>query len=249
MQSVTGRQAAQGLSKKRTAGDARTDKEPASALKGDTDSQKVLSSMTGDLVGSKEALIDEKSNESPDKVQHSGDLGGSKAEHITRSGHHELSTHGIGRDLDENVWRSLGRQLLQAGLVQQEGQYGGYSLTPSAWPVLKGEEKFEGRLPRPETKLTRSGRSGRSGRKAAKNTVLNAQELELFELLRAKRKALADKKGVPPYVVFSDRTLIEMCQNLPQDLTAFGAIHGVGQKKLSVYGDAFLAVLNEWQSP
>lgn len=81
MQSVTGRQAAQGLSKKRTAGDARTDKEPASALKGDTDSQKVLSSMTGDLVGSKEALIDEKSNESPDKVQHSGDLGGSKAEH------------------------------------------------------------------------------------------------------------------------------------------------------------------------
>ncbi|MEZ4461635.1 MAG: RQC domain-containing protein [bacterium] len=176
-------------------------------------------------------------------------LRGSKAERITRNGHHELSTHGIGKDLDENVWRSLGRQLLQAGLVQQDGQYGGYSLTPSAWPVLKGEEKFEGRLPRPETKSSRSGRSGRSGRKATKNTGLNAQELELFELLRAKRKALADKKGVPPYVVFSDRTLIEMCQHLPQDLTAFGAIHGVGQKKLDVYGDAFLAVLNAWQSP
>ncbi len=175
-------------------------------------------------------------------------LRGSKAERITRNGHHEISTHGIGKDLDEAVWRSLGRQLLQAGLVQQDGQYGGYSLTPSAWPVLKGDETFEGRLPRPEKKTSsRSGRSGRSGRKSSKNTGLSEKELELFELLRAKRKALADKKGVPPYVVFSDRTLIEICQTLPTDLAAFNEVHGVGQKKLTDYGKTFLAVVNEWQ--
>jgi len=175
-------------------------------------------------------------------------LRGSKAERIVRNGHHEISTHGIGKDLDESVWRSLGRQLLQAGLVQQDGQYGGYSLTATAWPVLKGEETFEGRLPKPQKQSSRSSRSGRSGRKSSKNTELSENENELFELLRAKRKALADKKGVPPYVVFSDRTLIDICQKRPSDLAAFNEIHGVGQKKLNDYGETFLAIVNDWQS-
>lgn len=173
-------------------------------------------------------------------------LRGSKAERVTRNGHHELSTYGIGKDFDEAFWRTLGRQLLQAGLVKQDGQYGGYSLTSRAWPVLKGDEKFEGRMPRFEKKSARAARS-RSGRKPDTNTGLTEQEFELFNLLRAKRKALADKKGVPPYVVFSDRSLIDMCKKMPMDLTAFADIHGVGQKKLSVYGDAFLAVLRDWR--
>jgi len=173
-------------------------------------------------------------------------LRGSRAERIIENGHHEISTYGIGKDLDAAVWRSLGRQLLQAGLVQQDGQYGGYSLTQGAWPVLKGEALFEGRLPKPQKEQSTGSRRSKSKRsKQKKNAGLGEQDYELFELLRAKRKALADKKGVPPYVVFSDRTLIEICQKSPRDLTAFAEIHGVGQKKLSDYGETFLAIVNE----
>jgi ATP-dependent DNA helicase RecQ len=139
-------------------------------------------------------------------------------------------------------------QLLQAGLVRHDGQCNKYSLTPSAWPVLKGDETFEGRIPWPKNiTSSRSGRSGRSGRKSSKNTGLSEKERELFELLRAKRKTLVDKKGGPPHVVFSDPTLIKICQQLPTNLTAFNEVHGVDQKKLTDYGKTVLAVMKEWQ--
>ncbi len=163
-------------------------------------------------------------------------LRGSTAERIVRNGHDKVSTHGIGKDWDAQLWRALGRQLLQAGLVKQDGQYGGYSLTADAGAVLKGEKTFEGRMPKPK--------QSKSKRRRQKQVAdLSPQEAELFELLRAKRKELADDKGVPPYVVFSDRTLREICQQLPQDLSAFSQIHGVGAKKLSTYGELFIDVV------
>jgi ATP-dependent DNA helicase RecQ len=70
-------------------------------------------------------------------------------------------------------------------------------------------------------------------------------DVALWEALRERRRELAEEQGVPPYVIFHDRTLQEMCTILPQNLVQFGRITGVGERKLDKYGDTFLAVINE----
>jgi ATP-dependent DNA helicase RecQ len=70
-------------------------------------------------------------------------------------------------------------------------------------------------------------------------------DVALWEALRERRRELAEEQGVPPYVIFHDRTLQEMCATLPQNLLQFGRITGVGERKLDKYGDTFLQVINE----
>jgi len=129
----------------------------------------------------------------------------------------------------------------QEGLIDQDMRYGGLSLTDATRPVLRGEETFEGRIR--DTKTKRKTGAKRSKTKSAAPTDYDTA---LFEKLREKRKALADAKDVPPYVVFSNRSLKEMAARLPTDLEAFHAIHGVGQKKLEVYGETFVGLIAEY---
>ncbi|MDX9990416.1 MAG: DNA helicase RecQ [Anaerolineales bacterium] len=157
---------------------------------------------------------------------------GSKNEKILRLKHDTLSTHGIGRELTQKQWMHLARQLAQMGYLNQNGEYRTLSLTEKARAVLKSRAKIFGQLQE-------------AAERAKKKD--NLKELEynhaLFALLRAKRKELADADGVPPYVIFSDRTLVEMAAYYPQSRQALLAISGVGQVKLEKFGELFLKVL------
>jgi ATP-dependent DNA helicase RecQ len=164
-------------------------------------------------------------------------LRGADNERIRQRGHDRLSTFGIGRDLDEQTWASLIRQLIHHGLLEQDiANYSVLRLTPAARPLLRGERTLELARPRVRAKPVR-----RASRSAA---GLGPEEQALFEALRALRKELADARGVPPYVVFGDATLVEISRVRPATTAELLQITGVGQVKLERFGQAFLEVVN-----
>jgi len=167
-------------------------------------------------------------------------LRGGKGQRITELKHDRLSTYGIGADLSAVEWENIFRQLIHLGyLVQDFTRYGALALTPAARPVLRGETQVTLGLPRDVAKVEEKSR--RRG-KAAEGT-----RGPLFEELRAVRKRIADAASVPPFVVFSDATLVEMSQAKPRDEREMLAITGVGQHKLDKYGAEFLAAIAEYR--
>jgi ATP-dependent DNA helicase RecQ len=160
-------------------------------------------------------------------------LRGSKAEKVLSNGHEKLSTYGIGAELSQKQWMQLSRQLVQLGYLSQEGEYRTLSLTPKAIDALKKRSTIMGQLQEDEVSPARS---------KARQAELEYNHA-LFALVRQKRKELADLAGVPPYVIFSDKTLVEMCAYYPQSLESLLNISGVGQVKLNQYGEAFLEVI------
>jgi ATP-dependent DNA helicase RecQ len=163
-------------------------------------------------------------------------LRGGKGQRILESGHDRLSTYGIGADLSAVEWENIIRQLIHLGYLAQDfSRYGILGLTPAARPVLKGELKVTLGLPR---ELARVEAKSRSRRAAA-----GGGHGALFDRLRSVRKQLADAAGVPPFVVFSDATLVEMARNKPTDEQELLEVTGVGEHKLRKYGSFFLAAL------
>ena len=171
-------------------------------------------------------------------------LGGDTAR-IRELGHSSLSVYGIGKELDRNQWRSLIRQLVAKGYLLSDAEsrgglrFGSDSLVK---PLLKGEASLALRLP-PAAKERRQAPRGERG--AAAPTLELAEEgRERFEVLRSWRLEQARSQGVPPYVVFHDRTLIEIASRQPTTLAELGTVTGVGQAKLERYGEAVLQVLD-----
>ena len=183
-------------------------------------------------------------------------LRGGAADRVLKLGHDKLSTYGIGADLDAFGWRSVMRQLVALGLLALDPEgYGGLRLTPAAGPVLRGETEL--RLRRDLLLKTASGAARRSKRAASAlalasvvspvdadfdaATEPDAATTALFERLRSLRKRLATEAGVPPYVIFHDKTLAVMARRRPGSEEALLGISGVGQAKLERYGEAFIA--------
>lgn len=160
---------------------------------------------------------------------------GSKNEKVLRFGHDTLSTYGIGKELTQKQWMHLARQLVQMGFFNQDDECRSLSLTETAHAALKSRAKFFGQLQEAEE---------RAKKKATKSEL--EYDHALFALLRAKRKELADADGVPPYVIFSDRTLVEMAAYCPQSLRSLLGISGVGQVKLEKFGYLFLGVIKPY---
>jgi ATP-dependent DNA helicase RecQ len=168
---------------------------------------------------------------------------GKVTQQIEKFNHQNLSTFGIGKALTQVQWSSVYRQLVAAGLLQVEIEaFGGLSLTEEARPVLRGER---------EVWLRRDAEPAkRSGSKAERGTRLReafagANEDPLWLALKAKRMELAREQGVPPYVIFHDSTLLEILNQRPGTLAELGKISGVGQAKLTRYGDDFLMVVED----
>jgi len=157
-------------------------------------------------------------------------LRGSESQKIIKFKHHRLSTHGIGLEHSKKQWLQLSRQFVQQGLLSSDAQYGSLKLTKKAYAVMRGQERVTGRLKAEAPSAPRA-----SNIKSAL-----AYDRALFETLRQQRKALADELGVPPYVVFSDRTLIEMAYYFPQSTQELLGIHGVGEAKAKRFGAVFL---------
>lgn len=165
-------------------------------------------------------------------------LRGAKTEKVLMNGHDKLSTYGIGKEFLKQGWMSLSRQLVRDGLLAQDPEFNGLSLTADSVPVLKGEKQFLGNSidtaaqtpPRLRHPSPHQGEGPGVG-------------FELFEILRKRRKELADEQNLAPYMIFSDKTLIDMCAKLPQTREELLNVHGVAETKMRRYGDEFLPFL------
>jgi ATP-dependent DNA helicase RecQ len=165
-------------------------------------------------------------------------LRGAKGQRIMELRHNELSTYGIGAELSSAEWDNIFRQLIHLGyLVQDFTRFGALGLSPAARPVLKGETQVTLGLPRDVVKAEEKSQR--------KNGAGEGPHRALFEELRSVRKQIADSAGVPPFVVFSDATLVEMAKSRPRNEREILSITGVGEHKLRKYGAQFLAAIEE----
>jgi ATP-dependent DNA helicase RecQ len=164
-------------------------------------------------------------------------LRGADNERIRKFGHDRLSTYGIGLEFSQAEWMSIVRQLIHRGYLWQDiATFSVLKLTPAAAQVLRGGETV--RLARPRIKEKPSKREP-----ASAVGLETAADRQLFEELRALRKRLADERGVPPYVIFGDATLLEMSRRRPANDAELLDISGVGQVKLERHGGDFLAAI------
>ncbi|WAC51645.1 MULTISPECIES: DNA helicase RecQ [unclassified Frigoribacterium] len=174
-------------------------------------------------------------------------LVGKSTPKVLQNRHEQLSTFGIGTELNDVEWRGVVRQLLAQGVlaVSPDG-YGTLLLTDAAGEVLSGGRTV--RLRREPDRPARSARarsgSGSSGRGSSRGAAeLTGDDAALFETLREWRAGVARAQGVPAYVVFGDVTLRGIASERPTSLDQLAGISGVGQKKLDTYGQQVLAVV------
>ena len=169
---------------------------------------------------------------------------GRKTAKVIQFDHDQLSTFGIGEDLNESEWRGVVRQLLAQGLLAVEGEYSTLVLTEASADVLGRKREVKMRKdPTPVRSTTRTVSSSSSSGAAKVKVDLPADAGPLFEALREWRAGQAREQGVPAYVIFHDATLKSIAASRPGSLTALGAVSGVGQAKLTKYGEQILEVV------
>jgi ATP-dependent DNA helicase RecQ len=167
-------------------------------------------------------------------------LRGERTENILKFNHDRLPTFGVGVDRRSVEWRSIFRQLSATGLIAQElMEHGRWWVTDEGWRVLKGDATIELRK-----ELAAPAKPARRDKRAAEAaSIVNDADAQLLAALKTLRAKLAQAQRVPAYVVFSDRTLIELATHRPDGPRAMREIHGVGDTKLERYGAAFLDVV------
>ena len=159
---------------------------------------------------------------------------GAMNDRIRERGHDALPTFGVGKEYNRRQWQAIFRQMMGHDLLRPDPErHGGLRMTDKARPILRGEDTI--RLRRDSIKAAKTGNKIKM--------LVSEEDAPLLSALKAKRRALAETAGVPPYIIFNDAALIEMAQKRPKTLDDFAAINGVGAKKLANYGDAFLEVI------
>ncbi|KGM50192.1 DNA helicase RecQ [Pseudooceanicola atlanticus] len=162
-------------------------------------------------------------------------LTGNETEKVRARGHEGLPTFGVGRDLKRPEWQAVFRQMMGHDLIRPNpDRHGALTMTERARPILRGEEAIT---------LRKDSIAASKARRPAVKTLVNEEDEPLLSALKAKRRELAEAQGVPAYIIFNDRTLIEMAEARPTDLDGMARISGVGAKKLDTYGAIFLSVL------
>jgi ATP-dependent DNA helicase RecQ len=165
---------------------------------------------------------------------------GSKSERIRSLGHDQLSVHGIGKELDRGQWRALLRQLVSLGALASPAEARGglcFGSSETVQPLLRGEQELLLVLPPPAKEERR-----RRGTSAAIAAVVAVDD-PLLASLKSWRREQARDQGVPPYVVFHDRTLQELVAVRPGSMAELEQVSGIGKAKLERYGNALLEVL------
>ena len=161
-------------------------------------------------------------------------LKGKETDKIWQFDHHHLPTFGVGDALDNNQWRSVFRQLVGRGYLSVDLQgYGALKLQEKCRPLLRGECDIALRLDQKQ----------KVAKRQTKTPLPEDINVAMWEALRECRRELAEEQSVPPYVIFHDSTLVEMCSVAPKTLDAFSRLSGVGERKLMKYGEAFIAVI------
>jgi ATP-dependent DNA helicase RecQ len=163
-------------------------------------------------------------------------LRGVENDKIFQFDHHCLPTFGVGRDLDNNQWRSVFRQLVARGYLSVDlERFGALFLRDKCRALLRGEEALE----------LRRDIASKAVRQQTRTALPEDLDVALWEALRECRRELAAGQGIPPYIIFHDRTLQEMCVRQPRSIEDFGALSGVGERKRDKYGAAFLQVIDD----
>ena len=162
-------------------------------------------------------------------------LTGTATDKVQARGHDQLPTFGVGRDLKRAEWQAVFRQMMGHDLIRPNpDRHGALTMTEAARPILRGEDTI---------RLRRDTIAAAKDRRAPARTLVNEEDEPLLSALKARRRELAEQQGVPAYIVFTDRTLIEMAEQRPATLDAMARIAGVGAKKLDTYGATFLSVI------
>lgn len=163
-------------------------------------------------------------------------LTGTMTDRVRDRGHDSLPTFGVGKDMTKRAWQGVFRQMMGHDLVRPDPErHGALRVTEKAHPLLRGEETIS---------LRRDMMAKMASRTAVK-ALVSDEDAPLLSALKAKRRALAEAANLPAYIVFNDRTLIEMAQTRPATLDQMAGITGVGAKKLEQYGQTFLEVIND----
>ena len=162
---------------------------------------------------------------------------GNETDKIRERGHTALPTYGVGKEYDKREWQAVFRQMMGHDLVRPDAErHGALRMTDAALPILRDEAKISLRRD--------SIRAAGALRRPAVKSMVSEEDAPLLSALKAKRRGLAEAAKVPAYIIFNDRTLIEMAEKRPENLDAMARIGGVGSKKLESYGRAFLDVIN-----
>ncbi|KAA8996425.1 ATP-dependent DNA helicase RecQ [Affinibrenneria salicis] len=163
-------------------------------------------------------------------------LRGSANQRIREFGHDKLPVYGIGREQSHEHWVSVLRQLIHLGLLSQNiTRHSALQLTEPARPILRGESPLQLAVPRMINLRPRASQKSYSGN----------YDRKLFARLRKLRKSIADEANIPPYVVFSDATLLEMAELMPLTAAELLNINGVGHRKLERFGVPFMTAIRE----
>jgi len=164
-------------------------------------------------------------------------LKGSKEQRVLQNGHDTLSVYGIGDEYSKSQWLTIGDKLLELNAVEI-GEFKVYRLTAFGIEVIKGVHQIE---------LKKERLTVQKAEKKKKVTYFDDYDVEVYDKLRDLRTQIASEKGIPPYIVFSDKTLKDLSVKTPQDKEAMLSVHGIGEVKFERYGKEFLTLLNDEQ--
>ncbi len=161
---------------------------------------------------------------------------GNETDKVQQRGHDTLPTFGVGKEYSRNEWQAIFRQMMGFDLIRPDPErFGAFRMTENARPILRDEQKIE---------LRRDTiRRAKTSRGPVVKALVSDEDAPLLSALKAKRRALAEEARAPAYIIFNDRTLIEMAQTRPQTLDEMAHIGGVGAKKLEKYGETFLQII------
>ena len=167
-------------------------------------------------------------------------LRGARTDKIAKLGHDRLDLYGLGTARRKEEWQSIIRQLVAVGFLRLDIQgYGGLAVTDKGHALLRGDEDFQFR----QDTVRRASESRRKPKDRAPAPDLSADQETLLGRLKDLRLRLAKDRGVPAYVIFSDRSLMDMARRAPRSADDFAQVHGVGQAKLRDFAEAFLEVI------
>jgi ATP-dependent DNA helicase RecQ len=161
-------------------------------------------------------------------------LRGSREQRVLENEHDALSVYGIGKEYARAQWLTIGDRLLELGAVEV-GEYKVYALTPLGVEIIKGSHPVELKKERLNVQKTKTKKQPLD---------LDGYDAEVFEALRLLRMEIAATNNIPPYVVFSDKTLKDMSIKRPENKIQMLEVHGVGEVKHERYGEEFLALLH-----
>lgn len=165
-------------------------------------------------------------------------LKGSKEQRLLQNGHDMLSVYGIGEEYSKSQWLTIGDKLLELGAVEI-GEFKVYRLTAFGVEVIKGAHSIELKKERLTVQKAETNK---------KVTYFDDYDVDVYDKLRDLRTKIAQENNIPPYIVFSDKTLKDLSVKQPQSKSAMLEVHGIGEVKFERYGEAFLSLLSETKS-